>query len=173
MKPGIKTIACCAWLGFVILLSIYCGDYFSKLLNSIKENVIRVEIPPEIDFAITIIPWNIFISLLLCVPLLFIKGKRASAAAKISDAIVFFFSLLAWNLIGVVHLWIFFPDSIGNYSGAPSLSAIEPYAINDGWSPFKFWCAWWGFIVLSNLFSIVIAFWIGLSRKANKSLLWS
>jgi len=173
MKPGIKIIACCIWFGIIILVSIYCDGIFSSLVNMIEKEIVRVEIPPEIDFAITIIPWNIFISLLLCVPLLFIKRKRATAAAGISDAIVFFFLLLAWNLFGILNLWIFFPESIGNYSGAPSLSAIEPYAVNDGWTPFKFWCAWWGFIVLSNLFSIVIAFWIRLSRKANKPLLWS
>jgi hypothetical protein len=175
MKAGIKIIACCAWFGLVILISIYCAGFFPRLVNSIETKMIRGEIPPEIDFAITIIPWNVFISLLLCVPVLFIKRRRADAATDIGTAIVFFFLLLAWNLFGVLNLWVFFPESIGSYSGVPSLSVIEPYAINDGWSPFELWCAWWGFIIVSNAFSAVTAFLIGQSWKSNasKPLLWS
>ena len=175
MKPGIKIIACCVWFGLVILLSVYCDGLFSSLVNRIETKIIRVEIPPEIDFAIIIIPWNVFISMLLCVPVLFIKRRCAIAATEIGTTIVFFFSLLAWNLFGVLNWCVFFPESISNYSGVPSLSAIEPYAINDGWSHFELWCAWWGFIIVSNAFSAVMAFLIWRSRKSNasKTLLWS
>jgi hypothetical protein len=175
MKTGIKIIACCVWFGLVILFSIYCDGLFSSFMDMIEKKIIRVETPPEIEFAITIIPWNVLISLLLCVPVLFIKKRRANAAVKIGTAIIFFFLLLAWNLLGVLHLWIFFPDGIGNYSGLPSLSVIEPYAINEGWTPFELWCAWWGFIIVSNASSAVMAFLIGQPRKSktSKPLLWS
>ena len=173
MKTWSKIIVCGLWFGLVFLLFIYCGDIFSDLVDWIKRKIIRTEISPQIDFAITIIPWNVFISLLLCVPLLFLKQRRANAAAEIGEAIVFFFLLLAWNLMGVVNLWIFFPDSIGSYSGAPSLSVMEPYAIKEGWSPFGFWCAWWGFIVASNSFCVGMILLNRISQKSKASLPWS
>jgi hypothetical protein len=175
MKPGVKTVICGVWLGIVILVSVYCGGYFSQLLNFLKEKIIRAEIPPAVDFATTIIPWNIFISLLVCIPLLFIKKRRANAATVIGDEVIFFFLLLAWNLIGVLHLWIFFSESIGSYSGAPSISAIEPFARDEGWSPVQLWCAWWGFIILSNATSAMVVFGIRRGRESHpsKSVLWS
>ena len=169
MKIPAKILVYCIWFGLVILLSIYCGDVFSALMDWMKRKIIRTEISPQIDFATTIIPWNVFTSLLLCVPLLFIKGRRAMAVSEFRDAVVFFSLLLAWNLVGIIHLWIFFPDSIGSYSGAPSLSTIEPYAIKEGWSPLKLWCAWWGFIVLSNAFSAAFVVLTRRSRQANGS----
>jgi hypothetical protein len=173
MSVAAKIIACCFWFGLVFLLSLFGNDVFSRIVDFVKERIIRTEIPPQIDFAITIIPWNVFVSLLLWIPFLFIKKRRVNVAAEISDAIVFFFFLLGWNLLGVLNLWVLFPESIGNYSGVPSLSAIKPYAIYEGWSPFEFWCAWWGFIALSNLLSIGMAFLIRRSRKANEPLPWS
>jgi len=169
MRIPAKIAAYCIWLGLVILLSIYCSDIFSGLLDWMKKKIIRTEISPQIDFATTIIPWNVFISLLLCVPLLFIKKRRVNAVAEIGDMIVFFFLLVAWNIIGIAQLWMFFPDSIGSYSGVPSLSTIEPYAISEGWSPLKLWCAWWGFIVVSNLFSAAFVMVIRRSRQTSDS----
>ncbi len=175
MKPATTIIAGCLWLGLVVLLSIYGADTFSNLADGAKRKIIRTELSPPVDFAITIIPWNVFVSLLLCVPLLFIRKRRANATAKIGDAIVFFILLLGWNVMGIALLWILFPDSIGSYSGGPTVSGIEPYAIKEGWSPFKLWCAWWGFIVLSNAISTVMVFSIRQSRKSNpaRSVLWS
>jgi hypothetical protein len=175
MKTATKIIAYCVWLGLVILFSIYCDGIFSKLVDLIEKKIIRTEIPPAIDFAISIIPWNCLISLLVCLPLWLMKKRRANAASEIGEATVYFFILLSWNLFGVMHLWIFFPESIGNYSGLPSLSVIKPYAINEGWSSFELWCAWWGFIIVSNASSAVMAFLIGQPRKSktSKPLLWS
>lgn len=173
MKIAAKIIAGCVWLGLVVLFSIYGGDIFSSLADWTKRRIFRAEMPPALDFAITIIPWNVFISLLLCLPLWFMKTRRAAASTEISGTVVFFFLLLAWNIIGIANLWIFFPDAIGNYSGTPSLSVIEPYAIKEGWSPFGFWCAWWGFILVSNLLSMGMALVIVQSRKSKTSLLWS
>ena len=175
MKTATKIIAYCIWLGLVILFSIYCDGIFPKLVDLIEKKIIRTGIPPEIDFAINIIPWNCLISLLVCLPLWLMKKRRANAASEIGEVIVFFFFLLGWNIFGVLNWWGFFPESIGNYSSVPSLSVIEPYAINEGWSPFELWCTWWGFIIVSNAFSAVMAFLIGQSRKSktSKPLLWS
>jgi hypothetical protein len=173
MKTPAKIVVGCIWFGLVVLLSVFGGNIFSNFMDWLKGNIIRTKIPPPIDFAVTIIPWNIFISLLLCVPLLFIKKRRVDAAVGISEAIILFFFLLGWNLIGIAYLWIYFPDAIGNYSGTPSFFAIEPYAIQEGWSPFQFWCGWWGFIVVSNLVSLGMAFLIKLSRKSKTPLIWS
>ena len=173
MKTPAKIVVGCIWFGLIVLLSVYGGDIFSGLMTRLKETIIRKEIPPPIDFAVTIIPWNVFISLLLCVPLLFIRKRRAKATAEMGAVIVFFFFLLAWNIIGVAYLWIFFPDAIGSYSGAPSFSAIEPYAVKEGWSPFQFWCGWWGFIVVSNIVSMGMAFLIKLSGQSKTPLIWS
>lgn len=173
MKIPAKIVVGCIWFGLIVLLSVYGGNIFSNFVDWLKREIIRTEISPSIDFAITIIPWNIFISLLLCVPLLFIRRRRADAAVGIGEAVILFFLLLGWNLIGIAYLWIYFPDAIGNYSGAPSFSAIEPYAVKEGWSPFQFWCAWWGFIILSNLLSLGMALLIRLSQKSKTPLLWS
>jgi len=173
MKTPAKIVVGCIWFGLVVLLSVCGGEIFSNFMDWLKGKIIRTEIPPPVDFAATIIPWNIFISLLLCGPLLFIRKRRGDAAVGMSEAAILFFLLLGWNLIGIAYLWIYFPDAIGSYSGAPSFSAIEPYAIKEGWSPFQFWCGWWGFIILSNLLSIGMGWLIKQSRKSTTQLIWS
>jgi|WetSurMetagenome_2_1015567.scaffolds.fasta_scaffold812811_1 hypothetical protein len=171
MNRAVKITACCIWFGFVVWLSHYGDGFFFKLVNLVETKVIRAEIPPEIDFAITIIPWNCFISLLVCLPVWLMKKRRAAAANETGTIIVFFFWLLGWNLSGMLFWLVCFPESIGNYSGAPSLSVIEAYAANDGWSPFELWCTWWGFIIVSNAFSAAMAFLIKWPRQAKANQL--
>jgi hypothetical protein len=171
MKMVVKIITCCIWFGFVLWFSIYCDGLSFKLVNLIGKKFVRTEIPPEIDFAITIIPWNCFISLLVCLPIWLMKKRRADAVNEIGAAMVFFFWLLGWNLFGVMFWLVCFPETIGNYSGAPGLSVIEPYAINDGWSPFELWGTWWGFIIVSNIFSAVMAFPIWRSSSQKPAIL--
>jgi hypothetical protein len=171
MKVPAKIIVGCIWFGFVVWFSIYCSSWFSNFVNLIEKKIIRVEIPPEIDFAITIIPWNCFISFLICLPLLFVKKRRMNALMEIGDLIVFFFFLLAINLFGILTWSVYFPESIGDYSGAPAFSVLEPYALNEGWTPFKFWCVWWAFIIVSNAFSVGMAFLISLTKRSKPLIL--
>ncbi len=167
MKMAVKITSCCIWFGLVLWLSNYGDGFFPKLANLIEKRIIRTEIPPEIDFAITIIPWNCFVSLLVCLPFWLMKRRRAEAANEIGAIIVFFFWLLGWNLSGIVFWLVCFPESIGNYSGAPGFSVIEAYAINNGWSPFQTWCTWWGFIIVSNAFSAAMALLIWRPGHSN------
>ena len=171
MKMAVKITTCGIWFGFVLWLSNYGGDFFFKLVNLIEKKIIRTEIPPEIDFAITIIPWNCFISLLVCLPIWLMKKRRAEAMNEFGAIIVFFFWLLGWNLLGILFWLVCFPESIGNYYGTPSLSVIEAFAANDGWSPCELWCAWWGFIIVSNAFSAAMAFLIRRSGNQKPTIL--
>jgi hypothetical protein len=167
MKMGAKILYGCIWFGFVLWFSTYCNGFSPKLVNLIEKKIIRIEIPAQIDFALTLIPWNCLISLLICLPFWLMKKRRADATDEMRAAIEFFSWLLGCNLAGIVFWLIYFPESIGDYSGAPSLSVIEPYAVNDGWSPFQLWCMWWGFVVVSNAFSALMAFLLRQPGKTN------
>lgn len=171
MKIAFKIIFGCFWLASVVLFSIYCNGWFSDFVSFVEKKIIRAEIPPEINFAMNVVPWNCFVSFLICLPLLLVKNQRINAFREIGNVIVFFFFLLVWNISAIGYLWIFFPDSIGNY--APTFSEVESYALNDGWTPFQFWCAWSGFIFFSNVFSIGMAFLISLSNKSKQPLILS
>jgi hypothetical protein len=173
MKIAFKIIIGCIWFAFVVLFSIYCNDWFSDFINLIERKIIHAEIPPEIDFAINVIPWNCFISFLICLPLLFVKKRQINALREIGDVTVFFFFLLVINILGILIWIMLFPESIGDYSGAPTFSVLEPYALNDGWTPFQFWFAWCAFIFFSNAFSVGMAFFISLSKKSERPLILS
>jgi hypothetical protein len=167
MKVAIKIIAYCVWFGFIVWLSVYCDGFSSNLINLIEKKFIPTDIPPEIDFAITIVPWNCFISLLICLPVWLMKKQRANAVSEIGKAMVFFILLLGCNLFGILIWIVYFPESIGDYTGVPSISTIEPYAINDGWSPFKLWCTWWAYLIASNVIAAVLTFSIWLPKKSK------
>jgi hypothetical protein len=171
MKIAVKIIAGCVWLGFVVWFSIYCNGWFSDFLNFIKIKIFGDDISPSIDFAINIIPWNCFVSFLICLPLLLIKNRRMSALMEIGFTIVFFLFLLMWNILAVVYLWIFFPESIGTLS--VTFSEFKSYALDDGWTLFQFWSAWCAFIILSNAVSIAMVFSISLAQKSKRSLILS
>jgi hypothetical protein len=173
MKIAFKIIAICVWLALIVLFSVYCNDWFSDFINFIERKVVRVEVPPEVDFVVNVVPWNCFISFLICLPILFVKNRRTNVFREIGNVIVFFFFLLAWNIFAIVNLWIFFPESIGSYSATPAFSEVKSYALNDGWTPFQFWFAWCAFIILSNAFSMAMAFSISLSQKSKKPLILS
>jgi hypothetical protein len=167
VKAAVKIITWCLWFGFVLWLSTSGDGFFLWLVDFIKTKIIRAEIPATIDFAVTIIPWNCFISVLVCLPVWLMKRRRAETAHDLRATMVFIFWLLGWNLAGISFWLICFPENIGNYSDAPSLSMLEPFAINDGWTPFELWCTWWGFIIVSNVFSAMMAF--GLQRPDNQT----
>lgn len=173
MKFYHKIIIGILWLGLVALLSFYGNGWFSGIINFIEKKIVRGDVPPEIDFAINIIPWNCFVSFLICLPLLFVRSDRSNAFGKISNIIIFFFFLLATNLLGVLNWIMLFPESLGDNSSAPTFSTLEPYALKDGWTPFQFWCAWSLFIIFSNVFSIGMVFSISLSRKTRRPLILS
>jgi len=173
MKIALRIIAGCFWIALVVLFSIYCNGWFFDFINFIEKKIIRTDIPPEIDFIITIVPWNCFISFLICLPILFVKKRRTNTVVEIGSIIVIFVFLLAFNLFGTLIWIVSFPESIGDYSGAPTFSVLEPYALNDGWTPFQFWFTWCAFIILSNAFSIAMAFSISLAQKSQKPLILS
>ena len=150
MRTKAKIIAYCFWFGLVILLSIYGNGVFFRVLDLVKMKILRTEIPPQIDFAITFIPWNCFISLLIWFPILLLKQRRLEAAQEIVAGGIFFFFLLTINLFGILMWCVYFPESIGNLKGGPSFSALEQYAIADGWTPLQFKLAWWIYILIST-----------------------
>ena len=104
MKFYHKIIIGILWLGLVALLSFYGNGWFSGIINFIEKKIVRGDVPPEIDFAINIIPWNCFVSFLICLPLLFVRSDRSNAFGKISNIIIFFFFLFGHQSFGGFEL---------------------------------------------------------------------
>ncbi|HTQ51382.1 MAG TPA: hypothetical protein VMJ12_11775 [Candidatus Acidoferrales bacterium] len=173
MKFFYKIIIGILWLGLVALLSFHGNAWFSGIINFIERKIVHGGVPPEIAFAINIIPWNCFVSLLICLPLLFVRRDRSNTFREVGNIIIFFFFLLATNLLGVLNWIMLFPESLGDDSSAPTFSTLEPYALKDGWTPFQFWGAWSLFIIFSNVFSIGMVFSISPSRKAGRPVILS
>lgn len=167
MKTTAKIIACGLWFGFLVWLSIYGNGFFFDFVDFIKTKIIRTEISPGIDFAITFIPWNGFISLLIWLPIFLMKKRRSEAAKEIVVGIIFFFYLLAFNLFGILIWFVFFPEAIGNFTNTSSYSTLERYAINDGWTSFQFGCLWWTYIIIANAFSALMAFLTSQLKKQS------
>ena len=162
MKISVKIIACCLWIGFLIWFSNFGSPYFSDFVSFIKRKIFGHDISPSIDFAIAFIPWNIFISLLLLLPVLFIKRQRFETAREIAAGGIFFFILLAINIFSILIWCVLFPETIGE---EPSFAALEQSAINDGWSPIEFRIVWWMFILISTAFGAAAPIFISQIKK--------
>jgi hypothetical protein len=158
MKTSVKLIAYGLWFGFLVWLSIYGNGYFFDFVGFIKTKVLRTEISPEINFAITFIPWNCFISLLIWFPILFLKRRQLDALREIAAGVIVCFFLVAINLFGVLIWDVSFPESIGNFNGEPTFSVLQQFAVNDGWTPLQFRCAWWMYILVTTAFSAFMPF---------------
>jgi hypothetical protein len=162
MKFSAKIIVYCLWIGFLIWFSNFGSSYFSEFASFIKRKVFG-DISPSIDFAMAIIPWNIFISLLLWLPILFLRQRRIEAAREIFAGVIFFFSLVMINLFSILIWCVYFPESIGDFSG--SFSMLEQYAVSDGWTPLQFKAVWWMYTLFSTAFSLLMAFCVSQIKK--------
>jgi hypothetical protein len=162
MKRAIKIIAYCVWFGFILWLSTYSGGFFFELVSSIEKRIIRSEIPPDYDPEINLVLWNGFICLLVWIPILLTRKRRADAIRTIGRDITFLILLSGFMVGGAVIWQIDFSDDF-----TPSLFINVPDTIKEGWSPFELWCVWWAFIIVSNAFSAVVAFviWRPSNRK--------
>ena len=166
MKILPKIIIYCLWIGFLIWFSNFSSPYFFDFVNFIKRRFFGDGISPSIDFAIGFIPWNFSFSMLIWLPFLFLKRRRLEAAREIIAGVIFFFFLLLINLFSIVIWWIFFSGAIGNLS-EPSFSALEQYAIDDGWTAFQFRILWWTYLIVTTAFSALIAFSISQMKKKD------
>ena len=166
MKTSGKIIVCCVWFGLLVLFSVFGEGFFYGFINFIKEKIFGNDISPSIDFAIGFIPWNFFFSLLIWLPFLFLKRRRLEAAKEIIAGVIFFFFLLMINLFSIVIWWIFFSGAIGNLS-EPSFSALEQYAIDDGWTAFQFRILWWTYLIFTTVFSALMAFSVSQMKKKD------
>ena len=153
MKTQAKIIAYCCWVSFLIWFSTFSDKFFFDFIGAFKNKIFGSDIPPEIDFAITFIPWNCFISLLVWLPLLFLKQRRLQAAQEIAIGLIFSIVLIGINLFAILIWCVYFPEIIGNFNGVTSFSALEQYAIADGWTSLKFKGVWVTYILISTAVS--------------------
>jgi hypothetical protein len=165
MKPSAKIIVYCLWIGLLLWFSTFNNDFFLKFIGIIKTKVFGADVPSPIDFAISFIPWNCFISLLIWFPILFLKQRRLNAAREIAAGVIFFFFLVAINLSSIVIWDVFFPEFIGDSNGEPKFSVLQQYAVNDGWTPLQFKCVWWMYILITTAFSALMPFTIAQIKK--------
>jgi len=165
MKTPAKIIAYCIWVGFLLWFSGFGSPYFSDFANFIKRKIFGDDISPSIDFAIAFVPWNIFISLLLWLPTLFMKRQRFEAAREIVVGMIFFVLMVGINVFSILIWCILLPEIIGGFTGEPSFATLEKAAINDGWNPFEFRMVCWMLILGSTAFVAASPLFISQIKK--------
>jgi hypothetical protein len=166
MKIALKVTAGCVWLALIVLFSIYCNGWFCDFFNFIKTKILGNDVSPSIDFAIAFIPWNIFISLLLLLPVFVMRWRQRFEVVREIVAVGIFFILMLGINVFCILIWVTaLPDTIGSFSGEPGFALLEKAAINDGWTHFQFRAAWWMYILISTAFGATGPLIVSLIKK--------
>jgi len=167
MKTAAKIIVYCVWFAFLVWFSAFGDEFFFSFAGLVKAKIFGTDISPQIDFAITFIPWNCFISLLIWLPVLFMKQRRLEAAKEIVVGVIFFFFLLATNLLGILTWCVYFPEIIGSFPSQQTFSTLERCALNDGWTRLEFNGVWWMYVLISTALCALATFSVSQMKKQS------